>query len=119
MEEPIMSIKPDSFIQTYDDLKQFMVDEKQVILYFSSRDCNVCHAVFPKLMDIVNDHPIKVVKINIDEHVEIAGQLLVFTVPTILMMDDGREILRESRFVDLQKVERTLILIKDEITQIE
>ena len=119
MEEPIMSIKPDSFIQTYDDLKQFMADEKQVILYFSSRDCNVCHAVFPKLMDIVNDHPIKVVKINIDEHVEIAGQLLVFTVPTILMMDDGREILRESRFVDLQKVERTLILIKDEITQIE
>ena len=114
-----MSSIPDSLIQTYDDLIKFVADEKHVLLYFSSRDCNVCHAVFPKLMNLVNDRPIKVVKINIDEHVEIAGQFLVFTVPTILVMYDGREILRESRFIDLQKVERILILFNDEITQIE
>jgi len=117
MEKPIISIRPDSLIQTYDHLKQLIAEEKQVILYFSSRDCNVCHAILPKLMNLVNDHPIKLVKINIDEHVEIAGQLLVFTVPTILMMYEGQEILRESRFIDLQKVERTLFLIKDEIIQ--
>lgn len=117
MEEPIMSIKPDSLIQTYNHLKQLIAEEEQVILYFSSRDCNVCDAVFPRLMNLVNDYPIKVVKINIDEHVEIAGQLLIFTVPTILVMYDGREILRESRFIDLQKVERTLFLIKDEILE--
>ena len=92
-----------------------MAEEKLVILYFSSQDCNVCHAVFPRLMNLVNDQPMKVVKINIDEHVEIAGQLLVFTVPTILVMYDGREILREGRFIDLQKVERTLFRIMEEI----
>jgi len=108
MEEPIMVIKPESLIQTYDHLVQLIVKEEQVILYFSSRDCNVCHAVLPKLMNLVNDYSIKVVKIDINEHVEIAGQLLVFTVPTILMMYDGREVLRESRFIDLQKVERML-----------
>lgn len=93
---------------TNDHLKQLIAEEEQVILYFSSRDCNVCYAVFPKLMDLVNAHPIKVVKINIDEHVEIAGQLSVFTVPTILMLYKGREVLRESRFIDFQKVERML-----------
>ncbi|ODA39936.1 thioredoxin family protein [Desulfosporosinus sp. BG] len=107
MEEPI-NIKTDSLIQTYDHLKQLLAEEEQVILYFSSRDCNVCHAVLPKLMNLVNDHSIKVVKIDINEHVEIAGQLLIFTVPTILIMYDGREVLRESRFIDLQKVERML-----------
>ena len=119
MEESIIMDNEPVIFQTFDHLKQFMAEEEQVILYFSSRDCNVCHAVFPKLMKLVNGHPIKVVKINIDEHVEIAGQLLVFTVPTILMIYEGREILRESRFIDFQKVERTLILIKDEIIQIE
>jgi len=108
-----------AIFQTFDHLKQFMAEEEQVILYFSSRDCNVCHAVFPKVMNLVNNHPIKVVKLNIDEHVEIAGQLLVFTVPTILMIYEGREILRESRFIDFEKVERTLLLIKEEFIQIE
>ena len=108
-----------AIFQTFDHLKQFMAEEEQVILYFSSRDCNVCHAVFPKVMNLVNNHPIKVVKLNIDEHVEIAGQLLVFTVPTILMIYEGREILRESRFIDFEKVKRTLLLIKEEFIQIE
>jgi len=106
MEERI--IKMDSHIQTYDHLKQLLADDRQVILYFSSRDCNVCHAVFPKLMNLVNDQSIKVLKIDINDHVEIAGQLLVFTVPTILMMYDSREVLRESRYIDFQKVERML-----------
>ncbi|WP_042332212.1 thioredoxin family protein [Desulfosporosinus orientis] len=103
-----MNIMTNSHIQTYDHLEQLMAEEKQVILYFSSRDCNVCHAVFPKLMNLINDYSIKVIKIDINDHVEIAGQLLVFTVPTILMMYDGREVLRESRFIDFQKVERML-----------
>lgn len=108
-----------SILQSYDHLKQYMEEKEPFILYFSSRDCNVCHTVLPILMNLVNVHPIKVIKINIDEHVEIAGQLLVFTVPTILMIYEGREILRESRFIDFQKVERTLLLINEEIIQIE
>ncbi len=108
MEESIIMNKEPVIIQTFDHLKQFMAKEEQVILYFSSPDCNVCHAVFPKLMTIVNSHPIKVVKIDIDKHVEIAGQLMVFTVPTILMIYEGREVLRESRFIDFHKVERML-----------
>lgn len=108
-----MSFESAVFIQSYDHLKQLMAEENPFILYFSSRDCNVCHAVFPKLMSLVDGHPIKVVKINIDEHMEIAGQLLIFTVPTILMIHEGREIFRESRFIDFQKVERTLNLFKD------
>lgn len=64
-------------------------------------------------MSIVDAHPIKVAKIYIDELVEITGQFLVFTVPTILIMHEGREILRESRFIDLQAVERTLSFLED------
>ena len=90
---------------------EFMSENEPLMLYFSSNNCNVCQAVFPKLMDLVEAHSIKVVKINIDENVEIAGQFLVFTVPTVLIINDRREILRESRFIDFQKVERILNLL--------
>lgn len=34
------------------------------------------------------------------------GQHLVFTVPTILVFSEGKEILRESRFIDFNKIQR-------------
>jgi thioredoxin-like negative regulator of GroEL len=106
-----MSQKTAILIRTKEQIEQFMADEEPFIFYFSSKNCDVCHAVFPKLMNLISDHPIKVAKIDVDEHVEIAGQLLVFTVPTILMLHEGKEILRESRFIDFEKIERILSFI--------
>jgi len=103
-----MSIQSVIDIQTKEQLEQLTAKDEPIILYFYSQDCNVCHAIFPKLMNLVNERPIKVVKIDVNENREIAGQSLVFTVPTILMLYEGREILRESRFVDFEKIARTL-----------
>jgi Thioredoxin domain-containing protein len=103
-----MSLESAILIQSKERLKQFMAQAEPFILYFSSQDCNVCQAIFPKLMNLIDFHSIKVAKININEHVEIAGQLLVFTVPTILIFHERREILRESRFIDFQRVARIL-----------
>jgi len=108
-----MSIESAIHIQAKENLEQFMAEDEPFILYFSSKDCNVCQAVFPKLMNLVEVYPIKAAKIYIDELVEIAGQSLVFTVPTVLIFYDGKEILRESRFIDFEKVERTLNLLNE------
>jgi thioredoxin-like negative regulator of GroEL len=100
-------------IQTKKQFDQLVADEKTLILYFSAKSCNVCQAFLPKLMKVVDDSQVKVAKVDINEHMEIAGQLLVFTVPTMLILHEGKEILRESRFIDLQAVERTLSLLQD------
>jgi len=112
-----MSIEPVISIESNEQIKQLMTGEKPFILYFSSSNCNVCYAILPKLMNLVNDYPITVARINVNEYTEIAGQFLIFTVPTILIMHKGEEIFRESRFIDFQKVEKTLnFLIKTEKT---
>lgn len=105
-----MRNETDSIIQTKEQLEKLMAEEETYILYFSSRNCNVCHAILPKLLNLVEDYTIKVAQISIDELVEVTGQFLVFTVPTILIMHEGKEILRESRFIDLRAVERILNL---------
>ena len=51
--------------------------------------------------------------IDINEQKEIAGQNLIFTVPTIVIMNEGKEIFKESRFIDFNKIERTLGLLVD------
>jgi len=107
-----MTIESAIHIQSKEQLNQLMEQEKPIILYFTSQDCNVCHAVFPKLMNLIDPQSIEVANISVNEHVEITGQLLVFTVPTILIFHEGKEILRESRFIDFQKVERILNFLK-------
>ncbi|AFM39445.1 thioredoxin domain-containing protein [Desulfosporosinus acidiphilus SJ4] len=103
-----MSIESAIQIQTEAQLEKLKSEVELMILYFSSKTCNVCRAVFPKLMNLVEGYPVKVVTISIDEQREIAGQALVFTVPTVLIVHEGREILRESRFIDFRNIERIL-----------
>jgi len=78
------------------------------VLYFETSDCGVCHALFPKLMKVLNDYEIDIVKIDAVENLGIAGQHLVFTVPTILVWAEGKEMLRESRYIDFSKITRML-----------
>lgn len=107
-----MSIKPVLSLQTKEQLEQLIAEENTLILYFSSHNCNVCHAMFPKVMNLAETLSVKVVQIKVDEARELAGQFLVFTVPTLLILHEGKEVQRESRFIDLQAVERTLGLLR-------
>lgn len=110
-----MSSETPILIRSKEHFEELMAKEKTLMLYFSSNNCNVCHAVLPKVMDLVEGHSIKIANINIDDHMEIVGQFLVFTVPTILIMHENKEILRESRFIDFQKVERILRFLDESL----
>ena len=95
-------------VNSKSELDALINDSKPVILYFCSETCNVCHSVLPKLISIIEDLPVSFIKVKADIQPEICGQLLVFTVPTILIFYEGKEILRESRFIDFNNIEKML-----------
>lgn len=90
------------------DLEGFMSQYDPVILYFGLKDWVVCDDVFPLLLDITDNSNVKIAKIDIGEQKRIAGQHLVFTVPTISIFYEGKEVLRESRFIDFNNIKRLL-----------
>lgn len=59
-------------------------------------------------MDLAREQNIDVLTIDVDEQLLVKGQLLVFAYPTVLVMKKGREVLRESKFIDLERVRQTL-----------
>lgn len=73
----------------------------------------MCHDVFPKVLDIANIYGINILKIDINNVKLVAGQHLVFTVPTVLVVKEAKEILRESRFINFQNLERVLSIVSD------
>ena len=98
----------------YDKLENFndlLDSRKPFIVYFWSGDCGVCGSMGITLDEITENIDIPIYKINIKEDNKISAQNLVFTVPTILVFYDGKEILRESRYIDFNNVKKVLDII--------
>ncbi len=87
-------------------------DVSSYVMSFVSEKCGVCHSIEPQLKEVLKEYTIPLIEIDITKDQWTSGQHRVFTVPTILVFAEGKEILRESRFIDLHKVERSLDFIK-------
>lgn len=95
-------------ITTNTDLFTALNQELSVILA-KTEGCSVCGAIKQRLEMIEDNYKnIDFFEVYIEDFPEFKGQHLVFTVPTVLVMNNGKEILRESRFVNIRKIKNLL-----------
>ncbi|HBS92197.1 MAG TPA: thioredoxin [Erysipelotrichaceae bacterium] len=101
-------------ITSEEQLNEIMNKNEVSVLYFTTPTCNVCKSIFPRLEELMKEYKnVPLLKIDAASLVETTAQHLVFTVPTILVYNSGKEVLRESRFIDFSKIDRMLDLLKN------
>lgn len=71
--------------------EEVLNSDKPVLLDFWAPWCAPCRMVVPIVEEIAreNEH-IKVGKVNIDEEHELASQFRVMSIPTLVVMENGR-----------------------------
>ena len=91
---------------TLNELQEVLTKHELTLLYFSTPSCNVCKVLRPKVEELLSETPPWHFEyINTEESMEVAGQHMVFAVPTLLLMADGREIARFSRHFSMHELE--------------
>lgn len=84
--------------------------EPALAVYFSSTACNVCHALFPRIEQMMAEsYPrFRLLRVRVDDAPEVAAQMGVLSVPTLLIYLDHHEAQRYVRQLSVEALRRDL-----------
>lgn len=103
-------------LKTLDEIQDKITREEWILLYLSRPECGVCKSLLPKVKLLCNNYPkLKpyYVDLNLDD--SIAGQLSIFTIPGILVYTNGKESIREARYISIDSLKAVLDRINNHI----
>jgi len=78
---------------------------------FSSKTCSVCKTLKPKLKEIMERYKVPFRELVIEENRAEAAQRMVFSAPTLIILENDRELRRWSRVFSVSEVEEFLTRI--------
>ncbi|MBR1925355.1 MAG: thioredoxin [Clostridia bacterium] len=83
-------------IQEKDFEKEVTKSKQPVIVDFFATWCGPCKMLGPILEDIADEEKdVKILKVDIDENMNLAQQFGIMSVPTLMLFKDGEEYGRE------------------------
>ncbi|MEK3737940.1 thioredoxin family protein [Paenibacillus sp. FSL F4-0122] len=96
-------------LTTLREIENFLKDYELSFLYISKPDCSICHALLPKLKELLSHYPIiRLGHIDASKVEEVAGKFLILSAPMMLLFIEQKEYLREDRFVRLSLLKEKL-----------
>lgn len=87
-----------------------LIDSKRIVLlYFGQENCSVCTDMKPKILKILEKYKnIRGVFLNVNNNLELARKFNIYTIPAILVYTEGKESIREARYLSINKLEEDI-----------
>lgn len=94
-----------NMINSIELLKGMINNNRMILIYFGSTSCDVCNVIKPKIEDLLKAYPkINSAQIDAGKSLEISSDYNIFTIPAILVFIDGKEVIREARYISIQDI---------------
>ena len=83
------------------------LNEDLILVLAKTHTCSVCQLTESQLKAAIPEFDtLNKVQVYIDDVDAFRGALEVFAVPTVMVFAQGKELLRESRFINVDKIKR-------------
>ena len=89
-----------------DNFKKLISDEKKVLVDFYATWCGPCKMLGPILENYQSN--IKTIKVDTDEFSELAREYGIMSIPTLVLIENGKEIKRNIGFINEDELEEFL-----------
>ena len=74
------------------------IKDKLVLVDFYATWCGPCRMMHPIIEEVAKEENIKVIKVDVDKHDELARNYGIMSIPTIIIFDKGNEIKKSIGF---------------------
>ncbi|MDH5412725.1 MAG: thioredoxin family protein [Flavobacteriaceae bacterium] len=93
-----------------DEIEELKQTEKGFVLYISDGTCNVGVNILPKLEKILAENfpQLKIFQVYTSLTPEIAAQLSIFVIPTVLVYFDGKMSIQKSRSFSIEELQHEI-----------
>lgn len=81
---------------------------KTILLFFEGEDCGLCEGMKKKTLSELREFNVDISFVNLVEWPELRGRFQVFSFPTLLLLQNGKELERVAGFFDLDLLKRKL-----------
>ncbi len=95
-------------IENYKDVDK-IINKDLVMVIAKTHTCSSCQTIASMLENnLKHYYQIEIYSIYVDDIDKFRGEFLIFSVPTVLIFNKGKEILRESRYMNYAKIDRLI-----------
>jgi len=95
-------------IHSINEYRQMASSAESFLLFVKTDNCSVCEGLRPQVEAFEKDYEIPFYLANGARLPELAGELLLFSAPIVLLFHEGKEIQRFVRFVRIDELRHRL-----------
>ena len=86
-----------------------LVNDELVLVDFYANWCGPCRMLSPIVDEVASENNLKVIKVNVDDHEDIAKKFGIMSIPTLIVFKNGEE---KNKSIGLISKEQILEFIK-------
>lgn len=103
---PIKELILLDILQSQELIEETINKNDMVLVYFGNKTCGVCVDMKPKVEEILEKYPgIKSIYVDMERFPGIGIKYSIFTIPAILFFTEGKETLREARYISIKDID--------------
>lgn len=85
--------------------EEVLKSDKKVLIDFFANWCGPCKMLSPIVEEFAKENnDVKVVKVNVDEEQDLAIEYQVMSIPTLIVMENGKELNRSVGLIDKAQI---------------